>query len=347
MKVFSLALFFAFPLLICISPAPVKANTKGNDIVDIIIFLDTAYVNLAPGRKFRVAFSSVKKNGKQSNPKGFAGRKNYSQYEINVEGGTFDNGFITINSNPRSIKNHRVILEAAQKNKPEIKKTCCVRLNYQGETILNFDGKNGDDPRDRGKMFIPLITASEGRPGLPGENGKDLIIRIWKQYDTLLNATLLKGEITEKLNPDSKTYFIINTKGGSLRVTARGGNGGQGGAGAEGADGRDRSDKPGRSGGDGGNGGKGGPGGDGGTGGDITLYFDTSADPFFDLIYLDNSGGSGGFGGSGGSGGKGGKGGSGANYGSDGSSGTSGSGGMKGKDGQRPEITFGNVQPVW
>jgi hypothetical protein len=347
MKVFSLALLFALSLLICISLTPVNAGTKGNDIVDIIIFPDTTSANLGPGRKLKVAFSSVKKNGKQSNPNGLAGRKNYWQYDIKVEGGTFDDGYIIINSDPRSIKNHEIIIEASPKNKPEPKKICRIKLNYKGVTILNFDGKTGDDPRDRGKMFIPVITATEGRPGLPGEAGKDLIIRVWKHYDTLLNTTLLKGEITEKLNPDNKTYFIINTKGGSLRITARGGSGGQGGSGAEGADGRDHSDKPGRSGGNGGDGGKGGPGGDGGTGGSITLYLDTSADPFFDLIYLDNSGGSGGFGGNGGSGGKGGKGGSGASYGSDGIRGEAGNGGMKGKDGQRPEITFGNVQPVW
>jgi hypothetical protein len=347
MKVFSLRLLFALFLLICILPTPVNADTQGNDIVDIIIFPDTASVNLGPGRKFKVAFSSVRKNGKQSNPNGLAGRKNYWQYDIKVEGGTFDDGYVIIDSNPRSIKNHEIIIEASPKNKPEPKKVCRIKLNYKGVTILNFDGRTGDDPRDRGKMIIPVITASEGRPGLPGEAGKDLIIWVWMHHDTLLNATLLKGEITEKLNPGVKTYFIINTKGGSLRISAKGGKGGQGGAGAEGADGRDRSDKPGRSGGDGGNGGEGGDGGDGGKGGSITLHFDVAADPFFDLIYLDNSGGSGGFGGNGGRGGKGGKGGAGASYGSDGSSGSSGKGGMLGPDGPGPEITFENIQPAW
>lgn len=281
---FLVALFIAFLLF--------SFPAKARGIIDVLIFADTSLANLSPGKSFRVAFSSVKRNGKQTNPKGLKGKKNYNQYSIWVEGGWFDDGYIYIDPNPRKIQNHQIKIEVWPISQPEIRKTCFVRLNYKGETYIHFDGQSGQDSKDRGKMIIPLI-ANEGKPGFPGENGKNIIVKVWLQKDSVLNTIILKGEVSNRFNPDEKSFFIINTNEGSLRITANGGNGGDGGAGAEGKDGKDRSDKPGKSGGDGSDGGDGGPGGKGGDGGTITIYMDHLAKEYEHLIYLENVGGKG------------------------------------------------------
>src|SRR5690606_15072628 len=137
---------------------------------------------------------------------------------VNVEGGVFDDGKIYINSDPRTILNHQVKIHVSSVKQPEIQKTCFIRLNYKGETHLNFDGLNGGASKDRGKMIIPVI-ANEGRSGIPGENGKNIVVRVWLYKASILNTSLLKGEVSELFNPDNKTYFAVNTHEGTVRIT--------------------------------------------------------------------------------------------------------------------------------
>ena len=182
-----------------------------------------------------------------------------------------------------------------------------IPVNYQGNLILNYSGKNGLDGKN-GENGKPGIISdaratdpemgSDGQNGMNGDAGGSFYIYLepasltGSHYPDLINLIIHdKTDLpldTFKIDSShTGLYFILN--GGS------GGNGGDGGHGGHGADG-DQTVSFGH-GHPGALGGKGGNGGNGGNGGQVIVYLNEKLESFVNRIKIINNGGKSGHGG--------------------------------------------------
>lgn len=191
-----------------------------------------------------------------------------------------------------------------------------IPLRYNCNSLLAMDGarggrgragnagRNGRDGRDgpkdrRGNYYGDGQDGSDGgdgQPGGPGGNGKhaeNVEVKVTTVTRPGVGHPFLQACARARSGQEQCT--LVDTEGGTLTITARGGAGGAGGAGGSGGRGGyggsgSRSGRSGSSGRDG----SAGPGGDGGDGAELVAVFDPSVEPFAHLITLDNSGGEGG-----------------------------------------------------
>ncbi len=152
---------------------------------------------------------------------------------------------------------------------------------WKGTDGSNASGTNGIDGRDGD-------DGERGGYGRDGKNSKLYIQSYVCNDDTLLRVAAQSGV---------KVLYssIIDVKGGKLLLQSNGGQGGTGGDGGNGSSGADKTDS--NSAGKGGKGGNGGDGGRGGDGGNVTIYLDSIANGYRELIYVESFGGAGGEGG--------------------------------------------------
>lgn len=298
-----------------------------------------------------INFGIIKKikNGKILKTRGFAGGKeDWEDFQIQAEGGNISNGIFYVNTDARKIQKHQIKLKVWLKDDASKADSVVFKLNYEGETLANFKPNTPGTPDDRGGRILPIKiggSGSDGKDGYKGEDGYpgDIVdVYVKLAFDSLLNTSLLKVYVKNKIGTREGRYLIHPEKG-FLSVLAEGGDGANGGNGGRGVDGKDRSDKN-RSGGDGSNGGRGGDGGNGGNGGTVTVYLDPSAEPYLEKIKIYNAGGQGG---QGGNGGRGGDGGGGNPPGNGGSSGENGRNGSEGVNGPPPQIIIQEVVLDW
>jgi hypothetical protein len=243
-------------------------------------------------------------------------------------------GDLKIDNNPLQISDDKVKLIARLAKYPEITDTLKIILDYV-------------------EHYQCAI--------LSGGKGHELQVTAGIYPDTVIHAKLLNVKVLDNTTHKTTTY-LVNTQGGSLSISSRGGNGMNGNSGSDGSSGLSGTSGststdmqmvtasdgtmstttvivqgPGGDGGPGGNGGNGDDGGRGYDGGSITVNYTADVQPYLNLIKAFSIPGSGGSGGRGGYGGQGGSGGSGnpsGNSGSQGSSGLSGSNGPAGKAGK-------------
>jgi hypothetical protein len=246
-------------------------------------------------------------------------------------------GDLKIDNNPLKITEDKVKLIASLAKHPAITDTLQIVLDY----VANYQ----------------CDILSNGK-------GHDLKATVVTYSDSLIHAKLLSVNVVD--NTTSKTYnYLINTQGGSISLSSRGGNGINGNSGSDGFQGLSGTSGstttdvqlvtasdgtmstttvtvqgPGGNGGPGGDGGNGGDGGRGYDGGNITVTYSPDAKPYLNLIKAVSIPGSGGLGGRGGYGGQGGSGGSGNPSGSTGSSGSNGLSGSNGPSGAPGKAIF-------
>ncbi|WP_259067787.1 hypothetical protein HDF24_18980 [Mucilaginibacter sp. X4EP1] len=252
-------------------------------------------------------------------------------------------GDLKIDDDPTQIKNDKIQLIALLAKNTAITDTLNVLLNYIANYQCNIQS---------------------------GGAGYNLNVTADIYQDSVINAQLLKIKITN--DATNKTYnYWVNTNGGSIAISSRGGDGGDGLNGTDGVAGTPGSagtvttdvetttnsdgttttttnmvTGPGGDGGTGQDGGDGQNGDAGGNGGNITINYSPAVTPFLNLIKAISIPGAGGSGGRGGKGGAGGSGGSGNPNGNAGSNGRDGRPGFDGSDGRMGNVTFAITNPT-
>ncbi|HTR29227.1 MAG TPA: hypothetical protein VMH27_08150 [Puia sp.] len=217
--------------------------------------------------------------------------------------------------------------------------------------------------RDSLKIRLDYIAAYQCNIAAAGD-GHDLRVSADVYDDTLIHARLLRIAVNDSLG--KKTYhYRVNTNGGTLVITSKGGdgaggrNGFDGNPGIRGIDGPISIDVgtttapdgttqttatttqgPGGDGGRGGDGENGEDGANGGNGGNIYVRYTPAVTPYLHLIKALSIPGQGGLGGRGGDGGTGGPGGSGNPSGNSGPNGMSGRSGFDGTAGHQGKVVF-------
>ncbi len=313
-----------------------RANTlEGKKVQSLAI----SYAGDNNGQTFGSIFNMIIKagldNGKELTTIGAGnGLTSWSDYLIEVEGGTFENGVLTISRDMKAIPNNKVTLKASVKSDPSVSQSLQIPLLFDADLLANFQGfcgRNGKSGYD-GDGMKSVGDGERGNDGgdaddgEEGGDGQEVEVFVKAAMDANLNKEMLYVKV-KSLNTDKQGFYIVDPTKAKITVSANGGCGGDGGRGGRGGKGGG-----GAYGGRGGNGGKGGNGSNGGNGGKIKVYMDPSAKKYESAIILTNVGGSGGSYGSGGAVGSGGSGntksGDQGNYGKDGS--RSGRGGSNG-----------------
>ena len=349
---------------------------EGKTVKDIKVISDPAGL-VAPAGAFNIGLVVTIDDGQEIKTPGFAeGKGNWEDYKVTVENGKFYDGKVTVLSDPRKLKGNKVKITASPASNPSVTHTLELPVTFKASYYSSYSGQGGQSGRDgeRGREGNKGTenkkgnggNGGDGGNGQPGGNGGnggsgqavDVYVTAFKQE----GQTLLKV-YSKSRNTGEEDFYIVDPKGGSFTVYARGGKGGGGGRGGDGGQGGRGGDGHSRNGntddtfyGVGGNGGRGGiganggDGGDGGDGGAITIYIDPSAAEFKEVIKYDNSGGDGGSPGSGGNQGSSG----GAGYadtngqgGASGSSGSFGNSGRSGRSGPKPSVNVQKVNIDW
>ncbi|HLP14404.1 MAG TPA: hypothetical protein VK177_20915 [Flavobacteriales bacterium] len=273
------------------------------------------------------------------------GKTTWENYIIEVEGGTFSDGVLTIGVDPRKFNDHKVTLKAKVASYPSVSSEIVFDLNYENDIKLKFNGKNGTD----GKYGRTGANGDWGRKGSRGGNGTDgadgesadsYEIFATLFHDDILNKELLKI-LVKNLNTQDGAFFYLDPLKGKFSLSANGGNGGNGGPGGSGGHGGSGSSTV--LAGDGGDGGTGGNGGDAGLSGTIVLHLDPAAQAYKKVFSFSNKNGSPGGAGDSGTGGVM-EAGSSAHYGAMGKPGTSGKSATKAP---KPKIIIENVNLDW
>jgi hypothetical protein len=314
---------------------------------------------LAPGNRIKIGLRTIYNNEMYTDywpSSSFFKSKNFL---LIPNGGYISGGKLVINSDPFTIENHTVQLAAFLTKNADISDTLKIILDYIDDYQCSLSGLFGMSGTS-GFDGLSGSNGSDGGNGSNGWSGPDLDVFTDVYYDTIIDQELMYVRVLEP--DDNKEHnYLINTQGGSIQITSRGGSGGDGGNGGNGGSGATgetgtyttrtewltdststtvTEQEPGGRGGDGGNGGNGGYGGQGGNGGNIYISYTPNAEPFLFMISAQSIGGMGGSGGWGGSGGSGGSGGLGNPSGSSGNSGCGGSSGISGCSGSEGKVYY-------
>lgn len=355
-----------------------KESSLQDKTVKDISMMATEKPALAPGSTFEIGMTAVLEDGKEMKTTGLAdGKVKWGNYVVTVTGGTFSNGTVTINYDPRKIPGYKVSVKCALFKDTTRFKTMDWSLNFVASYVANFDGKRGDagkygakgqtganganDPKGRGGDGQKGGQGETGGQGENGRNGESVEVYV-TAFQDINGVTLLKVYCKSK-NSDKEEFFIVNPAGGSVTITARGGKGGDGGHGGDGGGGGSGGNGHERGGntaegsygvggtsGDGGDGGNGGNGGNGGDGGNITIILDPSAAAYASIFKTDTGGGEKGNWGMNGSGQGPGSGGNADTHGKTGTNGKNGQMGQMGKEGMngpKPTILTQKVTIDW
>ncbi|MBC7862229.1 MAG: toxin-antitoxin system YwqK family antitoxin [Bacteroidia bacterium] len=283
---------------------------KAKDFVSIEIKYDPKGV-LALGQGFYIGIAATTEKGKVFETPGFLSpgllkATDWSNFKIEVEGGTFEDGAVFISNNFSDIKNHEIKIKASVKDKPEVKNEIIIKLTYSGTIYAVFDGKKGKrgkggDMGNTGGNGGSSQKATDGTPGGDGQQGGDgsdgenVDVYLKLTYDELLKKDMLQIWCVSKTT-GKKKFIYLDPVGGKFIVTVNGGDGGDGGDGGRGGEcGYDpNTTNPNLAGGKGGNGGAGG---NGGNGGKVTLHVDPNTEKINTEINFSRAGGSAGKGG--------------------------------------------------
>lgn len=156
----------------------------------------------------------------------------------------------------------------------ELSYTETIQLNYNGDLLLDFSGKdgaNGEDGGDKGSrlVFRDGKDGEHGENGVNGGNGEDIIVNLWKEDNFYYCRVLFR-------NTGVKQYYKTDLSG-KVKVDVSGGNGGNAGNGGDGGNGKDGNTAKDKTPGEAGDGGNGGHGGTGGNAGSAQVIIHTNA----------------------------------------------------------------------
>ncbi|HEY6900015.1 MAG TPA: hypothetical protein VI233_05205 [Puia sp.] len=306
---------------------------------DSIVLLTNSTTGRFPGGHIKFGVRTIYNNHQSSERWYPLKKKDQNDFLLDFEGGYLSKskGDWKIDPDPTHIKNSAVWLVAHLAKNPAIGDTLRLLLDYKNAYQYNSNSS---------------------------DIGHDLDVNIDAFDDPNIHQTLMSVELRD--NTSQRVYhYLINTDGGSMRISTAAGSGANGDNGQMGYNGRNGADGvmetvplqvrdtkgndstiyverqgPGGDGEDGGAGGDGENGHNGYDGGNINIYYTPAAAPFLKMISAVTIPGIGGFGGNGGAGGSGGAGGNGTPPGRSGRQGPSGNKGSNGLNGNPGQVHF-------
>ncbi len=126
--------FCVFLLSGILSPAYVYASSQKIDSIQIVF--DNQQLVL-PGENFKIGILTFYKNGKISKTRGMKdGSTLWWNFKVEVTGGTFNSGLISVYEQPDLSVQNSVIIKAYPRKQPELAKGIAIPLNY--ETSIRF-----------------------------------------------------------------------------------------------------------------------------------------------------------------------------------------------------------------
>ena len=224
-------------------------------------------------------------NGKQLATRGPAkGEVAWTNFSLSSDVVTVGReGQVLMPEDPRAYLRAEPSIRIQTAGHPELNALVPVPVRYDCEFVADFSGRDGTDGsagRD-GQDATAEQEATAGEHGSDGQQGTSaedvkLTLALVNAADgTPYLQALAQGQAT-----GARHLFLIDTRGGTLAVLARGGNAGSGGDGGRAGSGKAA--------------GGGGSGGDAGDGGNIEVVLDEAAAPYAGLVHYETSAGRGG-----------------------------------------------------
>lgn len=200
----------------------------------------------SPGSVIEGWIVSTFNNGTERTFKKLNTSSQTANFTFETLGGNWEKGKFIIDSNFLDIENHTASLVVTPVLNPEIADTFSVQLDYKKHFAVNFNAAGGSwgMSGSHGGSGAPGCDGGNGGFGQDGESGNNAPdVGVWADlyFDSLLNCNLLYVYTLNFWN-DAENFYLLNPEGGSLTVTAAGGNGGSGGdggCGGSGGNGRD------------------------------------------------------------------------------------------------------------
>lgn len=218
----------------------VKVNAIRIFIPDTV----TAY----PGASFPIGVIAVT-NHKELKTRGICnGYVNWNSYSVQVEGGSFDKGIVTVNANPQ-LSNGNLKISITPNASPGLKQEIKLPLSYKRIFIANCKGQKGINGFAglSGAELHQLDTTEKhhvyngrrGQAGSDGQTGSDgCVADVFVKAVTVSGKKLMSVLVINHCD-NSHSVFWVDPDGGSLIVDVSGGDGGNGGNGGDGENGVD------------------------------------------------------------------------------------------------------------
>lgn len=252
---------FFFLLSVSHSCNPFHRNTVNPETDFVSDHLQNVQVNkiriiipdsilFSPGSSFPIGVIASSSKGKELKTRGLCnGFVNWNSYSVEVEGGVFEKGIVTIDSDPKKTDRHFKI-SIAPFVSPQLKQEVELVISYKTNFIANCKGQKGISGKNglSGEEVHQLDTTRRkknnysgwrGQAGSNGETGGDGCVA-----DAFVKAMTLSGKklmnvLVINHCDNSHLVFWIDPDGGSLTINVSGGEGGNGGDGGDGEAGID------------------------------------------------------------------------------------------------------------
>jgi hypothetical protein len=208
-----------------------------------ITFRPTNQFDKAPGSQVKGELQVVFDNGMQRVYKELRNKKESDLFQFTGIGAYWQKGKFIIEPDINKIDMHSVSLITGSLRNPAVNDTFRILLDYKHNYELFLRGWSGQSgfSGSRGVNGVNGWNGSDGQNGQPGEFGSDgPDIGVWADlyYDSILNCNLLYVFVQDFAS-DEEYRYLLNPKGGTLKVSSVGGSGGSGGSGGDGGAGGD------------------------------------------------------------------------------------------------------------
>jgi hypothetical protein len=225
-------------------PTP-NTNLSNSRITKIKVVLPDSFFAF-PGHTFPIGVIAISKKEELKTPGLTNGSVSWNNYDVVVEGGTFANGNITLNADPR--KTGSVIkISVTPVSFPGLKQTIELPVSYKAKFVAVCKGQKGVDGFNglSGTELHQLDTSKQwhtyngrkGQAGSDGQPGSDgCIADVFVKAITVDKKNLMSVLVINHCD-NSHSVFWVDPDGGSLIVDVSGGNGGNGGNGGDGENG--------------------------------------------------------------------------------------------------------------
>ena len=206
-----------------------------------IAFHPTNHFDKVPGSQVKGELLSEFDNGMKRVYNDLKSNKESDLFQFSGNGVNWAKGKFTIEPDITKIYMHTVSLIVTSLRNPAAVDTFSIQLDYRHKYELALSGMSGFKgfSGSRGANGASGWNGTDGQNGQNGDFGFDgPEIGVWADlyYDSILNCNLLYV-FAEDLSTHKEYRYLVNPKGGSLKVSSVGGSGGSGGEGGDGGDG--------------------------------------------------------------------------------------------------------------
>lgn len=206
-------------------------------------------ISFSPGTSFPIGVRAITSNGKEIKTRGLTnGFVNWSSYTVNISGGKFENGIVTLDADPRKT-NGSFKISVLPNSYPGLKQEMEFPLSYKTQFVANCKGQKGIagvnglsgaalhklDSLDKRHIY----NGRRGQNGADGGTGLDgCIADVYVKAIIVSDKHMMSVLVINHCN-NEQSYFYVDPDGGSLVIDVSGGDGGNGGKGGDGENGVD------------------------------------------------------------------------------------------------------------